>query len=229
MPRDLPPVSHIEITAALLQNLVGADASTILEIGAHHGDHTLGLLHTFPRATVHSFEPDPRAFAVHQRMIRDKRSKLYQLAIGGTNGRAEFHMSDGLPPGPVDALKRNYPKGWDQSGSLCAPTGHVEKHPWCKFTRTISVEVRTLDTWASKHAPGTIDFIWADMQGAEGALATHGAQALARTRFLYCEYSNEELYAGEPTLERLLELMPTFEIVHRLPDDVLLRNTALAA
>ena len=55
MPRELPPVTHIEITAALLQNLIGANAATILEIGAHHGDHTLGLLHTFPRATVHSF------------------------------------------------------------------------------------------------------------------------------------------------------------------------------
>ena len=44
----------------------------------------------------------------------------------------------------------------------------------------------------------------------------------------HCEYSNEELYEGEPTLERLLELMPGFEIVHRLPDDVLLRNTAFA-
>ena len=88
-----------------------------------------------------------------------------------------------------------------RSGSLCAPKGHVQKHPWCK---------------------------WADMQGAEGQLAIAGAQTLARTRFMYCEYSNEELYEGEPTLERLLELMPTFEIVHRLPDDVLLRNTSFA-
>ena len=69
---------------------------------------------------MHSFEPDPRAFAVHQRMIRDRRSKLYRLAIGGINGRAEFHMSDGLPPGPVDAVKRNYPKGWT-SRDRCAP------------------------------------------------------------------------------------------------------------
>jgi hypothetical protein len=66
------------------------------------------------------------------------------------------------------------------------------------------------------------------MQGAEGQLAIAGAQTLARTRFMYCEYSNEELYEGEPTLERLLGLMPTFEIVHRLPDDVLLRNTSFA-
>jgi hypothetical protein len=123
-------------------------------------------------------------------------------------------------------LKANYPEGWDQSGSLRTPKGHIEKYPWCKFKRTISVEVRTLDTWASKHAPGKIDFIWADMQGAEGDLATDGAQTLSRTRFLYCEYSNEELYEGEPSLARLLELMPTFDVVYRLPGDVLLRNTA---
>ena len=38
---------------------------------------------------------------------------------------------------------------------------------------------------------------------------------------------HEELYEGEPTLERLLDLMPAFEVVYRLPGDVLLRNTAL--
>lgn len=77
----------------------------------------------------------------------------------------------------------------------------MQKHPWCK---------------------------WADMQGTEGQLALAGAKTLARTRFMYCEFSNEEPYRGEPTLARLLGLMPTFEIVHRLPDDVWLRNTSFA-
>ena len=226
MAREIPPVTNIDITGAILQRLIGADATTILEIGAHHGDHTVALMGTFPRATVHSFEPDPRAFAVHRKMVNSPRSKLYQMAIGSTNGRTKFHTSGGLPPGEQAALKANYPDGWDQSGSLRTPKGHIEKYPWCKFKRTISVEVRTLDTWASKHAPGKIDFIWADMQGAEGDLATDGAQTLSRTRFLYCEYSNEELYEGEPSLAKLLELMPTFDVVYRLPGDVLLRNTA---
>lgn len=149
-----------------------------------------------------------------------------------TNARAVLRdstlldTSGGFPSGQEAALKANYPDGWDQSGWLRTPKGHIEKYPWCKFKRTISVEVRTLDTWASKHAPGKIDFIWADMQGAEGDLATDGAQTLSRTRFLYCEYSNEELYEGEPSLAKLLELMPTFDVVYRLPCDVLLRNTA---
>ena len=227
MARDIPPVTNIDITGAILQKLIGENAATILEVGAHHGNHTAALLRTFPRANIHSFEPDPRAFAVHTKMVSNPRSKLYQMAIGAINGRANFHTSGGLPPGPKAALRANYPEGWDQSGSLRTPKGHIEKYPWCKFYRTISVEVCTLDTWASKHAPGGIDFIWADMQGAEGDLGTEGAKTLARTRFIYCEYSDEELYEGEPTLARLLELMPTFDVVYRLPGDVLLRNTAL--
>ena len=77
MARDIPPVTNIDITGTILQRLIGADATTILEIGAHHGDHTMALMGTFPRATVHSFEPDPRAFAVHRKMVNSPRSKLY--------------------------------------------------------------------------------------------------------------------------------------------------------
>jgi hypothetical protein len=72
-------------------------------------------------------------------------------------------MSSGLPPDAPTDVKSEYPKGWDQSGSLRAPKTHKEKWPWCKFQRTINVEVRTLDTWSRKHEPGPIDFIWADL------------------------------------------------------------------
>ena len=127
----------------------------------------------------------------------------------------------------VPAFRSRYAKGWDQSGSLRRPTGHVTRFPWCTFNRTTTVEVRTLDAWSRKHVPGGIDFIWADMQGAEGDLATGGRETLARTRYLWCEYSDEEFYEGEPTLGELLDLLPDFEVVRRLPTDVLLRNARL--
>jgi hypothetical protein len=65
------------------------------------------------------------------------------------------------------------------------------------------------------------------MQGAEGDLATGGRETLTRTRYLWCEYSDEEFYEGEPTLGELLDLLPDFEVVRRLPTDVLLRNARL--
>lgn len=228
MPRQIPPVTLAPFSPRWLQRTVGADATMVLEIGAHHGTHTDMLLAAFPKATVHAFEPDPRAIEVHRRAIRDRRATLHELAIGAENGKAEFHVSSGLPPDASDATRKAYPKGWDQSGSLRAPKRHTERYPWVKFVRTIRVDVRTLDTFASKHGIGAIDLIWADMQGAEGDLAKGGAATLARTRFVYCEYSDDELYEGEPSLAALLDMMPGFEVVTRYAHDVLLRNERLA-
>ena len=64
------------------------------------------------------------------------------------------------------------------------------------------------------------------MQGAEGDMIAGGQATLARTRYLYTEYSNEEIYEGEPTLEALLAMLPKFSVVKRYPSDVLLKNMA---
>ncbi|NBX37510.1 MAG: FkbM family methyltransferase [Planctomycetes bacterium] len=226
MSERIPPVSNVPVTAEMLHSLVGAGSRLVLEIGAHHGTHTRMLLEAFPAAVIHAFEPDPRAIEMHRKSVQHSRATLHPLAIGAVNGRAEFHVSSGLPPGIDPLTAAEYPKGWDQSGSLRVPKEHRTVHPWCRFVRSISVEVRTLDAWAAKHALGTIDFIWADMQGAEGDLVRGGVDSLKRTRFLYCEYSDQELYEGEPTLAALLEMLPTWEVVRRLPNDVLLQNTA---
>lgn len=226
MSERIPPVSNVPVTGESLRTLIGADARAVLEIGAHHGTETRMLLDAFPVAHIHAFEPDPRALEVHRKSVRHPRATLHAMAIGAVNGRAEFHVSSGMPPDIDPIIAAEYPKGWDQSGSLRAPKGHHKAHPWCQFVRTISVEVRTLDAWSAKHAQGRIDFIWADMQGAEGDLVRGGASTLARTRFLYCEYSDRELYEGEPTLSALLDMLPTWEVVRRLPNDVLVRNTA---
>jgi FkbM family methyltransferase len=228
MSRAIPPISPEPINGPMLARLLGPSPAVILEIGANHGMHTELFVRSFPSARIHAFEPDPRAAEAFRKRVTDRRVTLHELAIGAENGRAEFHVSSGLPPDATPQLKAEYPKGWDQSGSLRAPKTHVERWPWCKFQRTIKVDVRTLDTWTKKHEPGAIDLIWADTQGAEADLIAGGRDALARTRFLYTEYCDDELYEGAPTLAALLDMLPGFEIVKRYEMDVLLRNTALA-
>jgi 2-O-methyltransferase len=229
MAAPLPPISYEEINGDDLHKLVGADAHVILEIGAHHGWHTAQFLRMFPSAVIYAFEPDVRAIAKFRANIRNPRVRLFEMAIGAADGEAEFHVSSGLPPGTsaTDAA-RTYPQGWDQSGSLHAPKTHTAKWPWCKFDRTIPVAVRSLDSWAQEHGVVSVDFIWADIQGAEGDLVRGGMTTLARTRYLYTEYSNEEIYEKEPTLQLLLDMLPNFCVLKRYPNDVLLMNKALA-
>jgi 2-O-methyltransferase len=229
VPRDLPPISPDSINGPFLQRLLGTSPQVILEIGANHGMHTQLFVRSFPTARIHAFEPDPRAIEAFRKQVTDRRVTLHELAIGATNGRAQFHVSSGLPPDATPQVKAEYPKGWDQSGSLRAPKTHKEKWPWCKFQRTINVDVRTLDTWSRKHEPGPVDFIWADTQGAEADLVSGGRETLARTRYFYTECFDDELYEGAPNLSALLDMLPNFEIVKRYESDVLLRNAVLTA
>ena len=55
-----------------------------------------------------------------------------------------------------------------------------------------------------------------------------GRESLSRTRFLYTEFSDEELYEGQITLSGILELLPDFRIVEIWLDDVLLENRRFA-
>jgi 2-O-methyltransferase len=222
----LPPIIPGVINPDYLRQLVGPDAAVILEIGANDGSHTAQLLKLFPRATIFAFEPDPRALAKLKANVSDPRLRVFEMAIGANDGEAEFHVSSGLPPAASPELANQYPQGWDQSGSLRAPKTHKVVWPWCKFESTITVPVRRLDSWAHEHDVDGVDFIWADIQGAEGDLVAGARSTLARTRYLYTEYSNDEWYEGQPTLQQLVDMLPNFVVLHRFSMDVLLKNAA---
>ena len=227
MASPLPPISHEEISLDYIRRLIGDDAQVIVEVGAHHGWHTAAFLQTFSNATIYAFEPDPRAIKQFSASISGPRVHLFKMAVGAMDGEAKFHVSSGLPPGidPVGAATV-YPRGWDQSGSLRVPKTHKERWPWCRFDSVMNVTVCRLDTWARENSIGTIDFIWADTQGAEGDLISGGQATLAKTRYLYLEYSNDEIYEGEPTLQMLLDMLPNYSVVKRFPNDVLLKNVS---
>jgi 2-O-methyltransferase len=208
-----------------LARLVGADAKWVLEIGTNDGTDTLRLASVFPSAQLDCFEPDPRANAAHKKRVTSSRVRLFQNAIGASNGTAVFHPSGGTPPGVEDD---KYPDGWHLSGSLRQPTGHLIEHPWVSFDEPFEVQVRTLDSWAEEFGrDGNIDFIWADVQGAEGDLLAGGTATFRRTRYLFTEYSDRSLYEGQITLEEICRLLPGWSVAKRFRNDVLLRNDNL--
>jgi FkbM family methyltransferase len=223
----LPSVTPGVLNLSYLRQLVGSNASVILELGAHDGSQTLELSAHFPNAKIFAFEPDPRAARKFKTHVTEPRIQLFEMAIGPTDGEAEFHVSSGFPPNASPEVMIQYPQGWDQSGSLRRPKTHQTIWPWCKFESKIMVPVRRLDTWAREHGVEHVDFIWADLQGAEGDLVAGGQATLAKTRYLYAEYSNEEWYEGQPTLQQLMDMLPNFAILHRFTIEVLLKNTAL--
>ena len=64
--------------------------------------------------------------------------------------------------------------------------------------------------------------------GAEDLVFSGGKETLKRTRYVYTEYSNHNLYEKQLNLREILELFGNdWEIIHDFDGDVLLRNIKL--
>jgi len=231
------PLNPVAISPADLRRLITRPEPTILDIGCNDGEQTWTFLELFPEASVFCFEPDDRARARFHARWHDSPPAgpgvfLFPTAVGAVDGTTNFFPSQGLPhPLPkeeADRVAAKLPNGWDLSGSIRQPKLHLKDHPWCEFGEPTPVPITRLDTWSTQHCTGTIDFIWADVQGAEIDLIEGGLETLARTKYFYTEWSDRELYAGQVGLAKIWEMLPDFKIEMIYNEDVLLRNTRLA-
>lgn len=178
-----------------------AGPKIFFELGAHVGEDTEWLA-AIPGVTLHAFEPDPRNQVAPRANV-----VINRCAVGDRCGRAELVFSE-----------------WTYSSSLRRPKNHLRKHPSVTFGGVTQVDVVTLDSYAQARGIGEIDFIWADVQGAEGDVIRGGRETLARTKYLYTEFSDEELYEGQVSLRELLAMLSDFRLVQNYETDVLLER-----
>jgi 2-O-methyltransferase len=199
--------------------------ATIVEVGAHIGVDTMRMRQLFPSAHIYAIEPDPRNIMTIKRVEIDKVVTLIEAAISDTDGETTMFLSGGRPPGTP---KENNPVGWTASSSIKKPDQVTKVYPWLTFEGRAKVKTMTLDTLVTQRGIKTIDFLWADVQGAEAELIAGGQQALTQTRFFFTEFGFERLYDGELNAEQIQTRLPgNWEVIHKWKWDVLLRNKAL--
>jgi FkbM family methyltransferase len=209
------PLTHEEIAA-----IVKKPDPTILEIGCNDGSDTLEFLRVMPQAKIYCFEPDRRAIARFKKNLGSHRDnvKLFEIAVSNRTGQIDFHMSTSDDPSG---------EGFDQASSIRDPK-NVRELTWIRYEKTVTVDTCRLDDWCAENGVKQVDFIWMDVEGAEGDVIAGAPNILQDTRFLYTEYSNNELYEGQLSLKSLLARLPSFEVVARYPGDVLLRNKRIS-
>ncbi len=220
--QGIPLVSDSQITREIIREYIGKEDPTILEIGSNGGEHTLWFHEMFSNPKIYCFEPDPRAIARFKKKVgRLPNINLFEIALCDQNGEVVFYQSSGHKN---EENLKSMPDGWDLSGSVRQPKDHLIAYPWVKFDQKINVKASTLDTWCQQHGIGDIDFIWMDVQGAEIDVFRGGVDTLNKTRFIYTEYSNQELYKGQRNLIHLMKQLKHFSIITRYPNDILIRN-----
>jgi len=193
------------------------EPKVFLELGAHRGEDTLWMLCHVPNVCIHAFEPDPRNFAALA-ALENGNTPLgiiipHEAAVSYRNSTALFVQSESFHREP-----------WTFSSSLRKPKNHLRRFPGVKFGQSIYVRTVTLDS-ACAHIP-QVNFIWCDIQGSEGDMVRGAAAILKRTHYLYTEYSDHEMYEGQPTLADLCVMLGAhWKILAQWQDDALLENT----
>ena len=183
------------------------ELQTFADVGFNRGDWSRFVLATHPAARVWAFDPDSGA-AKAAADFGDARMQFFPIALAATSGEAEFVSFGECNP----------------SNSL-AQAHH--DHPADERRQVRSVRVRTLDEWASEHAPTGIDFLKVDAEGHDFAVLQGAAGLFARKQIglVMFEYGYRWLDAGHLLVEadqflrehgyRLFRLFPGFIAPYR--------------
>jgi FkbM family methyltransferase len=207
----------------ILDFIKSLNPKILIEIGTHFGTETLKFREILPTCKIISFEPDPRNIEILKKNNIDKICNLEQLAISDKNGKIEFYLSSGdCKHWSNDDLLRD--NDWSASSSIKKPKKHLELHKWISFDQRIEVESIRLDDYVPLKNE-IVDFIWMDVQGAEDLVFKGSSETLKRTKYIYTEYADQELYESQLNLKGIIDLIgEDWEIVHIFSNDVLLKN-----
>ena len=122
---------------------------TVLDIGAHHGYHTLlASLRVGNEGKVFAFEPSDReraALVKNLTLNRCQNVTVESLALGAEDKSAELHVVSGIETG---------------CNSLAPPNASGG-------TSSQTVRVKTLDEWLQTHRIDRVDFVKLDVEGGE--------------------------------------------------------------
>jgi FkbM family methyltransferase len=192
--------------------------ATIMDLGAYQGEDSAWMI------TACSYPPAPRCIMVEA----DKRNfdvlkqnftafwgvraVMHHAAIADHTGTCEIYLCDNRE-GPENG-----------SSSIRKPTGHLHHFPRFEFKRTETINCYTLDDLFEREELDHIDVLWADLQGAENQLIAGGQRALAKTKWLFIEAEEVEMYEGQSVRPDLLAMLPGWTVAQEFDYNLLLRN-----
>jgi len=209
-----------------MKKMLTGDNLVIFEIGSNVGRDTKRFVEAFPKSMIYCFEPDGRCIIEFNKVVSSKKVVLTKAAVSNYNGYLDFNLSSGHRP---KSKRRggNHSSVHINSSSIKNPTGHKKKHPWCKYDETVSVETVSLDKWCGDNSISKIDFIWADVQGAEKDFILGAINILKKTKYLYTEYSDNELFENQINGDSILKMLPRFTLEKDYKNNMLLKNKDL--
>lgn len=176
------------------RRILGDRVRTVFEVGAADGRDSLRYAELFPAAKVFAFEPVPESFAqLAAKAATCPRISGFNVAIADRPGSAEFHLSNWI----------------DASSLLKAKATGSTFDAYQASSRSITVQVDTLDGVCRREGVEHIDLLKMDVQGAELRILEGAAETFARgaVDMVYSEVHFMESYEGAARFDQVMGWM----------------------
>jgi FkbM family methyltransferase len=162
-----------------------------IDVGAHHGEQTLGYANHNPGLRIYAFEPNLRPAV--KMMGHAPNFVVIPMAISETDGCANFHIN-----------------AFDMSSSLL-PTNEEALQTWVgvealKVESVITVPTIRLDTFMNLMGIKSVDFLKIDTQGMDLAVLRSAGSRLCDIAkiTLEVEVAPVHYYVGAPSKDEVL-------------------------
>jgi|SRR5271165_846203 len=167
---------------------------TWIDVGAHHGEMTIGYARHNPGLTIYAIEPNLRA-AVRM-MGHSPNVIVIPMAIAEKDGSADFHIN-----------------AFEQSSSLL-PMNEQALQTWVgleklKVDSVVTVPTIRLDTFMDLMGINTVDFLKIDTQGTDLSVVRSAGSRLRDVAkiTLEVEVAPTHLYSGAPSKDEVVRFL----------------------
>lgn len=150
----------------LLNGLVARGDAMVFDIGANLGFSTASYRQMFPDATIHAFEPHPKAFdQLREKFRADGKVILNNCGVADQPGRLQFNLSNDIASSSFLAISNTSP---------------YVRGIGLSMVETCEVAVTSVDEYCSAQGIDRIDFMKLDVQGFERKVLDGASRMLKR-------------------------------------------------
>lgn len=162
----------------------------ILEAGAHHGEDTVIFVQRWPKAKIYAFEPCPQYYKKLEQATRGYNNiHIFPFGLFSKTGAYSFQASN----------------NWDGASSLFEDN-HLS-FGLDYDDQQIEVYCKNLDEWAEENNVTNIDYMWLDMEGAEGYVLKSAPKIMRTVRAISCELNFWEYRKGMTLFQDIYDFL----------------------
>jgi len=165
-----------------------------IDVGAHHGEVTLGYANHNPGLRIYAFEPNLRAAAKLFGLAPNY--VVIPMAVAESDGCADFHLNSFEASSSLLSLDHQAVKSWVR-GELLKEVG------------TVTVPTVRLDTFMEAMCINTVDFLKVDAQGMDLAVIRSAGDRIRDITKITLEVSiaPAPVYINSPTKEEVISFL----------------------